>query len=318
MSALILSPPHVVTGCSVRLDADKTRRHFGPLSCSRVFEMQKFQAWVSLHIVLCVALQTAAQAYDFSTLNYYIQEGDYGELGLSLPASWTTNVVSYDIIPNGNMIISTGVCENNACSTWEHECGVTAQTCTSQGDSICSNFFYNPQSQSNSIYPACRNTYYLQQQISNLRIYCYTGSETLNGNRYCNVFVGVNYFNTPPPPPAPSPPPPSPPPPSPPPRTTSNTGDCECQCCSTNYCTRTVVGSFNAGSSTACTADACRTQFSSSCPAATSQGSVRSEYTASTSTTTTTLSGTATSDTQSHRIQALCLSALAVCVTLLV
>jgi len=115
---------------------------------------------------------------------------------------------------------------------------------------------------------------------------------------------------------------PSPPPPavvpSPPPATASNTGDCECQCCSTNYCTRTVVGSFNAGSSAACTANACRTQFSSSCPAATSPGSVSSEYTASTSTTTTTLSGTATSGTQNHRIQALCLSALTVCVTLLV
>jgi len=142
----------------------------------------------------------------------------------------------------------------------------------------------------------------------------------------CTCFNGASFVAPTCTSPTPSPPPPavvpSPPPPavvpSPPPATASTTGDCECQCCSTNYCTPIAVGSFNAGSSAACTANACRTQFSSSCPAATSQGSVRSEYTASTSTTTTTLSGTATSDTQNHRIQALCLSALAVCVTLLV
>ena len=117
--------------------------------------------------------------------------------------------------------------------------------------------------------------------------------------------------STPTPTPAPTP---TPTPASP------TTGDCECNCCSTSSCTPIVVGSFNAGSSSACTVNACRTQFSSSCPASGTSGSVSSSYTASTSTTTTTTSGspTAASGTQGHRIQALCLSALALSVTLLV
>jgi len=91
-----------------------------------------------------------------------------------------------------------------------------------------------------------------------------------------------------PPPPSPPPPSPSPPPPSPPPSTSSTptptTGDCECTCCTGNYCSSSVVGYLNAGSSSSCTSDACRTTFPSSCPASGSSGSVMSTYSSSSST----------------------------------
>ena len=88
--------------------------------------------------------------------------------------------------------------------------------------------------------------------------------------------------------PAASPPSPSPPPPSPPPSTSSTptptTGDCECTCCTGNYCSSSVVGYLNAGSSSSCTSDACRTTFPSSCPASGSSGSVMTTYSSSSST----------------------------------
>ena len=80
------------------------------------------------------------------------------------------------------------------------------------------------------------------------------------------------------------PPPPSPPPPSPPPSSDSipsTYGDCECTCCKGNYCSASSVGFFNAGSSSSCSKDACRTQFPSSCPASGSSGSTVSSYSSS-------------------------------------
>ena len=64
---------------------------------------------------------------------------------------------------------------------------------------------------------------------------------------------------------------------------TSSSGDCKCSCCSSNSCTASVVGYFDAGSSYSCTNDACRTQFPSQCPSLGSSGIVSSIYTSPTS-----------------------------------
>jgi hypothetical protein len=64
---------------------------------------------------------------------------------------------------------------------------------------------------------------------------------------------------------------------------TSSSGDCKCSCCSSNSCTASVVGYFNAGSSSSCTDAACRTQFPSQCPSVGSSGTVSSLYTSPTS-----------------------------------
>ena len=61
----------------------------------------------------------------------------------------------------------------------------------------------------------------------------------------------------------------------------TSSGDCKCTCCSGNYCLPSVAGLFNAGSSSGCNAAACRTQYSGSCPASGSSGSVSAKYTAS-------------------------------------
>ena len=61
----------------------------------------------------------------------------------------------------------------------------------------------------------------------------------------------------------------------------TSSGDCKCTCCSGSFCIPSVAGLFSAGSSSACNAAACRTQYSGSCPASGSSGSVSATYTAS-------------------------------------
>ena len=89
------------------------------------------------------------------------------------------------------------------------------------------------------------------------------------------------------PPPPKSPPPPSPPPTSPPPASQTpvspSSGDCSCTCCAGYSCSESLAGYFNAGSSSSCTNDACRTRFPSQCPASGSNGVVSSSYTSTSS-----------------------------------
>ena len=63
----------------------------------------------------------------------------------------------------------------------------------------------------------------------------------------------------------------------------SSSNDCQCSCCTGSFCRPSVVGLFNAGSSAACSGNACRTQFSSSCPASGTSGSISVTYFSSSS-----------------------------------
>ena len=167
---------------------------------------------LSFHVFFLLVLSDKCFAYDFSVSNYYIEEGNRVKVGLSLPSDWTTNVVSYDIIPNESMEINSGMCETEACPSWKHNCKITefANTCTSWEDSTCVDNLWNPGTGSTSSFPACRNEYYVQQSYSSLHIWCEKAYHTSGGKKYCRVFLGVNYFNQPPPPPPSQLPPPPP------------------------------------------------------------------------------------------------------------
>ncbi len=96
-------------------------------------------------------------------------------------------------------------------------------------------------------------------------------------------------------PPPPSPPPPSdggsssPPPPtsaSPPPEQTESADtsqNCKCSCCRGNYCSASIVASYNAESSSECGSADCRSRFSTLCPASGESGSVSASYSKSSS-----------------------------------
>ena len=92
-------------------------------------------------------------------------------------------------------------------------------------------------------------------------------------------------------PPPPSPPPPSPPPPSPPPQdstprssspysSSSTSGNCKCTCCKGNYCSASLVGSYDASSSSSCDDSSCRSKYPDVCPASTASGTVLASYSA--------------------------------------
>ena len=104
----------------------------------------------------------------------------------------------------------------------------------------------------------------------------------------------------------PSPPPPTPPTPaSPPPEQTESADtsqNCKCSCCTGNYCSASIVASYDAESSTECGAADCRSRFSTLCPASGESGSVSSSY--SETTTRTNGSASTSSDAKSIKVYA--------------
>ena len=59
------------------------------------------------------------------------------------------------------------------------------------------------------------------------------------------------------------------------------TEGCKCSCCAGNYCEKSVVGSYDAGTASDCDAAGCRTNFPTECPSSGSSGSVSASYTSS-------------------------------------
>ena len=106
----------------------------------------------------------------------------------------------------------------------------------------------------------------------------------------------------PPPPPTPSPPPT---PVSPPPEQTESADtsqNCKCLCCTGNYCSASIVASYDAESSSECGSADCRSRFSTLCPASGESGSVSASYSESTissSSSTTPTAPASSSDAQS-------------------
>ena len=67
----------------------------------------------------------------------------------------------------------------------------------------------------------------------------------------------------------------------------TTTGDnCICTCCTSNFCTATVVGGLTVGNSGDCTNTVCINTFPSQCPTSTESGSTESSYQATSSTNT--------------------------------
>ena len=88
---------------------------------------------------------------------------------------------------------------------------------------------------------------------------------------------------TAPPYPSRSPPTPSPPPTpaSPPPEQTESADtsqNCKCSCCTGNYCSASLVASYDAESSSDCGVDDCRSRFSTLCPASGESGRISASY----------------------------------------
>ena len=111
-----------------------------------------------------------------------------------------------------------------------------------------------------------------------------------------------------PPPPTPSPPPT---PASPLPEQTESADtsqNCKCSCCTGNYCSASIVASYDAESSSDCGAADCRSRFSTLCPASGESGIVSASYSESTissSSSTTPTASTPTSDAKSLKVYAL-------------
>lgn len=133
----------------------------------------------------------------------------------------------------------------------------------------------------------------------------------------------VNFYSAATTPTTASPPPPtttSPPPASspPPPQTEAESADtsqnCKCSCCSGNYCSASIVASYDAESSSDCGAAGCRSRFSTLCPASGESGSVSASYSQSTtdSSSTTPAAATPTSDAASLTAYASSLAAVGI------
>lgn len=75
---------------------------------------------------------------------------------------------------------------------------------------------------------------------------------------------------------------------TPPPSTDSNdtSQSCKCSCCTGNYCSASIVASYNALSASDCGAADCRSRFPTLCPASGASGSVSASYSESTTSST--------------------------------
>ena len=78
----------------------------------------------------------------------------------------------------------------------------------------------------------------------------------------------------------PSPPPPASPapPPSEPAEPADTSQNCKCSCCTGNYCSASLVASYDAESSSDCGVDDCRSRFSTLCPASGESGRISASY----------------------------------------
>ena len=123
-------------------------------------------------------------------------------------------------------------------------------------------------------------------------------------------------------------PPPAPPPPAstgcpygdctaPPEQTESadTSQNCKCTCCTGNYCSASIVASYDAESSSDCGAADCRSRFSTLCPASGESGSVSASYSESTissSSSTTPTASTPTSDARAIKVYTFFLAAVGI------
>ena len=111
----------------------------------------------------------------------------------------------------------------------------------------------------------------------------WSSSSSLGGTCTCydssmNTKVFDDCVEASPPPPTPSPPPT---PASPLPEQTESADtsqNCKCSCCTGNYCSASIVASYDAESSSECGAADCRSRFSTLCPASGESGSVSASY----------------------------------------
>jgi len=58
-------------------------------------------------------------------------------------------------------------------------------------------------------------------------------------------------------------------------------GTCQCSCCKGNFCTASLVASYDASSSSSCSTDTCRRDYPSDCPASGDSGSASSSFSSS-------------------------------------